>query len=259
MKSRGFTLIELLVVISIIALLIAILLPALSSARATAMSIQCANNHKQQFLGIAIYHNEYNNWFPPATGPTSPHDYRLESAFYGGSAAAWGQYVPMALLDCPADDTREPGIDFWSYGYMAVGNTGPVRNIGIGYNNKVGGNWHPSSGSYWGVRHPGSRLENWPELTTTGIFADVDRNASGSVADTYAPYRWGNADQWYNSAEGYLFDTAHHLGGTINMAFADGHVETFNRDHYNTVVKVNCSRARWWVGGQADGNDSVNY
>jgi len=51
----GFTLIELLVVISIIALLVSILLPALSGARETAMSIQCSSQVRQFFLGINMY------------------------------------------------------------------------------------------------------------------------------------------------------------------------------------------------------------
>ena len=65
---RAFTLIELLVVISIIALLIALLLPALSQAKETARSVHCMNNEKQMMLATLVYTQDYGGYFPMGAG-----------------------------------------------------------------------------------------------------------------------------------------------------------------------------------------------
>ena len=74
--ARGFSIVELLVAISIIAVLLALLLPTLTSARAVALSSVCAGNLRQVYIGFSNYAGENNDHFPAIGGA-------------GGAARTW--------------------------------------------------------------------------------------------------------------------------------------------------------------------------
>jgi prepilin-type N-terminal cleavage/methylation domain-containing protein len=72
-RKRGFTLIELLVVISIIALLIALLLPALARSKFHAQTVNCLSRVKQSSIAMLVYINDFGYRTPGLNGP--PYDY----------------------------------------------------------------------------------------------------------------------------------------------------------------------------------------
>jgi len=104
--SGGFTLVELLVVISIIAMLISFLLPALSGARRAAGAAQCMSNLRQMGQGFAFYINDYHCY--PYRSQDNPYD----GATLGNSTYQWTDEISyyLKVLDCKMDSFPDSAV-----------------------------------------------------------------------------------------------------------------------------------------------------
>jgi len=110
MKNRkAFTLIELLVVISIIALLVSILMPALSKARDQAYRVACASNLRQCVTGCILYSLDNEDRVPPGY-PYFPYAYQTASYNLPTMITDYVGNV-MAIWSCPKINAFAPPID----------------------------------------------------------------------------------------------------------------------------------------------------
>src|ERR1017187_10150069 len=113
-KKHGFTLIELLVVIAIIAILAAMLLPALAGAKAKAQRVKCTSNLRQLGLGFILFAGDHADMLPPAGyGVDNFQQYTWDGwldQYVGGHAPDWALQMSvrpreycLKILKCPAD------------------------------------------------------------------------------------------------------------------------------------------------------------
>ncbi len=224
-KESSFTLIELLITIAIIAILAAMLLPALNRAREAARGTQCMNNLKQVITALLMYADDHNGW-------TIPN--------YSSWLTAWGQpdrefglfpnYLDRKVSKCPTDPASSTMLNSGYYGIYSMYTYGRDAND-INYKKTTGSSQLGSSASI-GIEGQYDRNSYRPSAVRNGSRAILLTEGRGTVSSgggsrpigtgcyTFSPTELTNA----TLNEGVA--TIHN--DQVNAAFFDGHVDAAN-------------------------------
>ncbi len=248
-KPRGFTLIELLVVISIIAVLLAILIPSLGKAREKVKDTSCKSNLKNIGLALAMYLDAYDRklpntgsanqllWYDAAGNRYGPHN-AVGNTYWG--VWYWDYLKDTKIFGCPSLQRVPEGL-IYSYGGQDPAKLIQNAAYGLNHNERARGRNTNTIYRQDEFLFCSDHAEPRPDGGTSDCFHNNDVKGAMNLTN----YRQGGS-RFFSYRQIFRhnirYADADRTGGRSNILWLDGHVSYLNETTGDDVL------LRWYTG-----------